>query len=317
MSDLRDELPILRAASAEASAHPGAAVPELSVGQLLQQARQARALSLQDLSDRLKVPVKRLEALEADQFETGPALQVGRAMVASLARQLGLNPQELLAKMPQAATVSIVPAPHEGSGSYRPSASAGSRSSRLQSMPRIWWLTGIFLVLAGFVFLLPYAEQWFTSVRSAPDATVLPSVPVQGAASVAGPAAPAPAAPVPATSAATAEPIQPSVAAPASASASAAPMRQASAPAVAASAPTALPLIAFKAHGPTWVEVVDANGQVLLRRTLTNAETVQTGGTLPLSVVVGRADHTEVTVRSMPYPLDTVTTENVARFKVQ
>jgi len=94
-------------------------------------------------------------------------------------------------------------------------------------------------------------------------------------------------------------------------------MRQASAPAVAASAPAALPLIAFKAHGPTWVEVVDANGQVLLRRTLTNAETVQTGGTLPLSVVVGRADHTEVTVRSMPYPLDTVTTENVARFKVQ
>ena len=129
----------------------------------------------------------------------------------------------------------------------------------------------------------------------------------------------APAAPPPMQDASTAAVAQPaSVAAQASAAASAAPARQASAPAaLPASAPAALPLIAFKAHGPTWVEVIDANGQILLRRTLTNAETVQTSGALPLSVVVGRADHTEVTVRSMPYPLDAVTTENVARFKVQ
>lgn len=311
MSDLRDELPILRAASAEDSAQPAA--PALSVGQLLQQARQARALSLQDLSDRLKVPVKRLEALEADQFESGPALQVGRALVASVARQLGLNPQELLAKMPQAATVSIVPVPHEAQGSYRPSSKSSPRSASVQSMPRIWWLTGIFLVLSGFVFLMPYAEQWWASLRPAP-ATVELAVQAAAPAPVAAPAAPPPM--QDASSAAVAQPA--SVAAQASAAASAAPARQASAPAaLPASAPAALPLIAFKAHGPTWVEVIDANGQILLRRTLTNAETVQTSGALPLSVVVGRADHTEVTVRSMPYPLDAVTTENVARFKVQ
>lgn len=311
MSDLRDELPILRAASAEDSAQPAA--PALSVGQLLQQARQARALSLQDLSDRLKVPVKRLEALEADQFESGPALQVGRALVASVARQLGLNPQELLAKMPQAATVSIVPVPHEAQGSYRPSSKSSPRSASVQSMPRIWWLTGIFLVLSGFVFLMPYAEQWWASLRPAP-ATVELAVQAAAPAPVAAPAAPAPM--QEASTAAVAQPA--SVAAQANAAASAAPARQASAPAaLPASAPAALPLIAFKAHGPTWVEVIDANGQILLRRTLTNAETVQTSGALPLSVVVGRADHTEVTVRSMPYPLDAVTTENVARFKVQ
>lgn len=315
MSDLRDELPILRAASAEESAQPAA--PALSVGQLLQQARQARALSLQDLSDRLKVPVKRLEALEADQFEGGPALQVGRALVASVARQLGLNPQELLAKMPQAATVSIVPVPHEAQGSYRPSSKSSPRSASVQSMPRIWWLTGIFLVLSGFVFLMPYAEQWWASLRPAP-ATVELAVQAAAPAPVSAPVA-VPAAPPPMQEASTAAVAQPpSVAAQASAAASAAPARQASAPtALPASAPAALPLIAFKAHGPTWVEVIDANGQILLRRTLTNAETVQTSGALPLSVVVGRADHTEVTVRSMPYPLDAVTTENVARFKVQ
>ena len=311
MSDLRDELPILRAASAEESAQPAA--PALSVGQLLQQARQARALSLQDLSDRLKVPVKRLEALEADQFESGPALQVGRAMVASVARQLGLDAQALLAKMPQAATVSIVPVPHEAQGSYRPSSKSSPRSASVQSMPRIWWLTGIFLVLSGFVFLMPYAEQWWASLRPAP-ATVELAVQAAASAPVAAPAAPPPM--QEASTAAVAQPA--SVAAHASAAASAAPARQASAPAaLPASAPAALPLIAFKAHGPTWVEVIDANGQILLRRTLTNAETVQTSGALPLSVVVGRADHTEVTVRSIPYPLDAVTTENVARFKVQ
>ena len=268
---------------------------------------------MQDLSDRLKVPVKRLEALEADQFESGPALQVGRAMVASVARQLGLDAQALLAKMPQAATVSIVPVPHEAQGSYRPSSKSSPRSASVQSMPRIWWLTGIFLVLSGFVFLMPYAEQWWASLRPAP-ATVELAVQAVAPAPVAAPAAPAPM--QEASTAAVAQP--PSVAAQASAAASAAPARQASAPAaLPASAPAALPLIAFKAHGPTWVEVIDANGQILLRRTLTNAETVQTSGALPMSVVVGRADHTEVTVRSMPYPLDAVTTENVARFKVQ
>jgi len=307
MSDLRDELPILRAASADEPAQTFAPVPELTVGQMLQQARQARGFSLQDVSERLKVSVKRLEALEADRFETGAALQVGRAMVASLARQLGLNPQELLAKMPQAATVSIVPTPHEGRGSYRPGGKSSAWPAGLPSLPRIWWLTAVFLGLAGFVFLMPYADQWWASVRTvqAPLAA-LPS----SSAPLVEPTAPTPVPEAPASELALASASTPVAVAVATPQASVAAT-------LAAPAPTALPLIVFKAHGPTWVEVIDANGQVLLRRTLTNAETVQTGGTLPLSVVVGRADHTEVTVRSMPYPLDAVTTENVARFKVQ
>jgi len=75
-------------------------------------------------------------------------------------------------------------------------------------------------------------------------------------------------------------------------------------------------VLLFKARGSTWIEVTDAKGALLLRRTLTAAEVVEVGGDLPLSVVVGRADHTEVVVRGVPFPLDTHTQDNVARFKV-
>ena len=311
MSDLRDELPILRAASADESMPPVPTPIELSVGQMLQQARQARGWSLEAVSERMKVSVKRLAALEADQFETGPALQVGRAMVASLARQLGLNPQDLLAKMPEAPSAHIVPTPQQSPGSYRTGGQSSSRSGGGQLMPRLWWLTALFLVLAGLVFLMPYAQQWVAPTPPVPSSVApAPSIPPQVPES-------ATSTPTPEASAfAGAQSSASATASPSSAAVVPTPPASTPAALATASAP-ALPLIAFKAHGPTWVEVIDASGQVLLRRTLANSESVQTGGALPLSVVVGRADHTEVTVRSIPFPLDTVTTENVARFKVQ
>ena len=75
-------------------------------------------------------------------------------------------------------------------------------------------------------------------------------------------------------------------------------------------------VLLFKARGNTWVEVTDAKGVVLLRRTLVMAEAAEVSGALPLSVVVGRADHTDVIVRGQAFALDPYIQENVARFKV-
>jgi len=76
-------------------------------------------------------------------------------------------------------------------------------------------------------------------------------------------------------------------------------------------------VLAFKARGTSWVEVTDAQGVVQLRRTLVTGETVGVSGALPLSVVVGRADVTDVMVRGKPFSLETVARENVARFEVK
>ena len=69
--------------------------------------------------------------------------------------------------------------------------------------------------------------------------------------------------------------------------------------------------------GPSWVEVTDAKGQVLMRRNLVQGDDVGVSGALPLSVVVGRADVTDVEVRGKPFNLALIAKDNVARFEVK
>ena len=63
--------------------------------------------------------------------------------------------------------------------------------------------------------------------------------------------------------------------------------------------------------------MVDAAGVVHVRKTMAGGETVRIQGTLPLSVVVGRANAIDVAVRGKPFDLAPVTKDNVARFQVK
>ena len=65
------------------------------------------------------------------------------------------------------------------------------------------------------------------------------------------------------------------------------------------------------------VQVVDANGAVLLRRTLQGGTTTAVNGVPPLAVVVGKADLAEVEVRGKPFVMTDVSKDNVARFEVK
>lgn len=81
--------------------------------------------------------------------------------------------------------------------------------------------------------------------------------------------------------------------------------------------------LVFRAKDTSWVEVIDSKGGVILRRNLEKNEVVglsipsSSGGAGPLSVVVGRSDVTEVSVRGKPFVMEAVTRENVARFQVK
>jgi cytoskeleton protein RodZ len=87
----------------------------------------------------------------------------------------------------------------------------------------------------------------------------------------------------------------------------------ASAPASVSTAGT----IVFTAKGESWVEVTDAKGVVVLRRTLAAGEAAGASGALPLAAVVGRVDATQVQVRGRPFDLGPVSKDNVARFEVK
>ena len=95
-------------------------------------------------------------------------------------------------------------------------------------------------------------------------------------------------------------------------------------PSVEASAPSSAPaadapsgVLAFKARSESWIQVRDAAGALVLQRNLAPNELVSVSGVLPLAVVIGRADATEVFVRGKPYDIGPVSRENVARFEVK
>ena len=76
-------------------------------------------------------------------------------------------------------------------------------------------------------------------------------------------------------------------------------------------------LLEFRAQGESWVQVRDATKAVIFERTLTKGEVASTTGILPLTVVIGRADATEVYIHGKVFALADVSKENVARFEVK
>ena len=67
---------------------------------------------------------------------------------------------------------------------------------------------------------------------------------------------------------------------------------------------------------PSWVDVRDANGQVLLSRTVLPGESVGLDGALPIRLVIGNAAATRLGFRGRPVDLAPRTRDNVARVEL-
>lgn len=297
-----------------------------TAGALLREARLEAGLHIAALAVALKVPVAKLEALEADNFAALPDTVFVRALASSVCRTLKIDAAPILALLPQSKSPRLadgragINAPVKGSsssagnGSFAPASSGGKKS---------WAITVVVLaLLAGalaIMFVPADRNPFGISAGDQPSApppvaSQEPQPPVAAASTpgVASPSAPdsvavaatAPAVPAPA--------VAPLVAA--SAAAPAAPVAAASDAAVAVSASSVLTL---SARGASWVQVRDAKGTIALERNLAQGESVAVSGVLPLAVVVGRADLTDVFVRGKPFALTTVSRENVARFEVK
>jgi cytoskeleton protein RodZ len=72
----------------------------------------------------------------------------------------------------------------------------------------------------------------------------------------------------------------------------------------------------IRGHGESWVEV-RAGGRLVAQRLLRSGETLGVSDAGPLSVVVGKADATEVLVRGQVMDLAAVARNNVARFEAK
>lgn len=135
-----------------------AAIPSISLGKTLREARERLGLSVADASHQIKFAPRQIEALEADDFQRLPEMTFVRGFVRSYAKVLQLDVQPLLAFLPQphADSVPLVPTSVEVPF---PSAYSPQRQNLI-------WL-GAALLLA--VLVVAFAVWHFTTPLAKPE----------------------------------------------------------------------------------------------------------------------------------------------------
>lgn len=289
------------------SAKPDDAASPASPGQMLRAAREAKGLHLAVLSVTLKVPTRLLEALENDQYDAFKGLTFLRALAQSVCRHLGIDPAPVLAGLPKSdAPLSIQPVSIDTHRvpTVRPRASfRGKKPSRqvlvlsllmsAGAAALIWWplpptpeAVGEEKVVLPLV--LPMPERAASETTAAPLAVEV----VAASASASAPLM-----------------VQPAAsAARSSAIPSASPMPQ---PALSASG------LVISPSAPSWVEVRDSQGQMLVKRMVKGGETLELSPSPPLFVYIGRADTTTLNWRGQPIDLVPHTQNNEARLQIK
>lgn len=273
-------------------------VKPVTAGRLLKAAREAQGLPVAALAGTLKVPVPKLEALEADRHEVLGDLVFTRALAASVCRVLKMDPAPVLAALPHSELPRFKT---DDAGLNTPFKTGGvvfgpqirSRLTHPLGLAVALLLLGILLV-----FLWPESElpkRMSTNVLPVTETEVV---------------LPAPAF----------DSVAPSAIVPL---ASDLPVSQVSST-LAQEAPVSVvdtngvpAVLMLESRGASWVEITDAQGVLQLRRILAAGEQVRSQGPLPLSVVLGRADDVAVTVRGQRLDVIPMTRANVARFEVK
>lgn len=307
-----------------------------SAGQMLRAAREAQGLHLAMLAVKLKVSVRQLEALEADQHDALKGAAFVRALAQSVCRQLGIDPAPVLAALPQTALhAQIEPLAIEArrSNALRPQARSGEGKGLSRQV-----LVLAVLMLLGVAALIwwPGSDGSDAEEAQDPSQVAVPmgqasnpqEVPEQAASAELPASAPVPAS-VPASEPPAAKapvPAPVSVAPTAQAVASAAvavraPTPAASVPVVAPSAASsaatsAAPLV-IRLQATAWIEVRDSKGQMLVKRMVKAGETLQLSPTVPFFVYVGKADSAELSWQGKPVDLKPHTQNNEARLQIK
>jgi cytoskeleton protein RodZ len=295
-----------------------------TAGAMLRAARQARGMELDTLSQVLKVPERKLAALEADRYTELPGMAFARSLAQSYARQVGLDAAVVLAQLPGAGPQPQQRLESVSRGLQTPYREGASGATFGRSSGSAWpeWLKPVFLLPA--VLLLAALAFWFAppmhtmfgglgwpDAEAGSDATamVVESAPVPVAASAAGVVVGVPVAVVAEPPVAPASAVAPTIAA-VSETVHSTPSEPA---ASAASAPSAASgVVVLRTTGESWIEVRDAAGAVLLSRTVLPGEVIGLDGALPMRLKAGIANVTQVTLRGEPFSLAPFTRGNVA-----
>lgn len=304
----------------------------VSAGAMIRGYREKSGVHIAALAVALKIPVRKLEALEADQWGQLSDLTFVRALAASVCRHLKADPVPVLALLPAVAKNVELPQTNVGPTFPREVVPAAVRFGS-GPLPHG-------LIVAVAILLVGAAILWFWPFHA--------SVTNERVSNNPGGASRAEVSALPAVSEAVvdrAKILQPSPQANAERSM---PNREMGTTTVPSSIPamataqlnsgrlvspqtidarTLPPVdgagsdadasVVFSVSDSSWVRVVDNFGAPLISRMLAPGETVRVAGRPPLGVTVGNSDATRVMVQGKAFDLKVVAKDNVARFEVK
>ena len=280
-------------------------------GSRLKSAREAAGLSLDQVAQQLKLAPRQVQALEDEDFAQLPGRTFARGFVRNYARLLNLNGDDLLSRLPDAAHAPALEAPalHPTGAMI---AELPTASTPKTSFTR--WLIPLVLV-ACIVGAAAY--EWYRGALS-PQGDAPPSVQQEPTHSTPAPPTsgkdlPNPlATDKPASETAPGPMVGGGRAAVAAAPVAPAPLLS-SAPAAAA-VPTAALLLGYR--GPSWTEIRDRDGQVLIARLVAAGSEQAINGAPPFDIVIGNAHEVSLVYRGNSVDLSRYTRQNVARLRL-
>ena len=280
---------------------PGA-IETTGFGRSLAQAREAQGLSLAEIAARLRLHPRQIAALEAEQLQALPEAPFVRGFVRNYAKEVRLDPAPLLADL---AAKLPTPAPIEGEAPA-PAGNISAAEVRRAGIDR----TSRAAVVGGAILVLVVLGLigWIASTRTpvpAPEASQNAGVAVPGTAPAAAApegaaqeAADAPAAPAAGEQAVPAPSLAPSSAASPEPAAVPAP---APSPTAAAGGPVLRLVVGER---PSWVEVTQGDGRVVLSGLLEAGSERRLGNPQPpLQLVIGNASSVKLEYRGKPVDL--------------
>ena len=252
-----------------------------TVGKRLRAAREAANLGVDDVAHALKFSPRQIDLLEADNYAALPGMTIVRGFVRSYAKLMKLEADPLL-KLLDGRT------PHQAAD-VRPPDNMGIADDA-RSPRQFSWLASAAIVFAMAALLLglwhfvgPVARSVGVGGEERPSVTVSPA------------------------------PLAPPVTAPAEQSASpAAPV-----PVLPPASEPVMPAVKFSFEGRAWLEVIDANKQVLHSGENQAGTQLTLNGVPPFEIVVGNAAKVKLIFGEREIDLAPHTRAEVARLKVE
>ncbi|GAA6141199.1 hypothetical protein NBRC116584_10170 [Hydrogenophaga sp. 5NK40-0174] len=305
---------------------------------LLREAREAAGMHIAALAAALKVPVRKLEALEEGRYDELPDLTFARALASSACRTLKIDSAPILAEIPVGSLPDLGDSPQTINAPFKspedgPSLSLGAVFSK----PVVLGVLALMAATAGLLFVPSVTEiewkEWVGSLGVSTEAvgedgTVIESV--SSSDSAAGQDVPmSPIAP----SLQSASEIATAVTTPEDSPSEVASPDETSGGTVESAADgdgdqgtqdnqpvdatAGSPLLQVSAVGETWIEVINGSGAVVVQRVLREGDVLSFSSSPPYSVVIGNAAAAEVEVRGEPFDTSSYARNRVARFKVK